>query len=138
MEMIAFHIFVIVNTIEGCHNYTTHNESWRNVNNNMVVQPNTTSCDNKKLMTNGWHRFIGASGTRLHTQCPNSVNKCGTASPGWVIGEHPEVFGKTTNNILHFHKFYCADDFGSVEIKNCGHYKYSVLVLWLWYLYCVT
>jgi len=66
MEMIAFHIFVIVNTIEGCHNYTTHNESWRNVNNNMVVQPNTTSCDNKKLMTNGWHRFIGVSGTRLH------------------------------------------------------------------------
>ena len=132
-KLISLYFFFVVHSIEGCYNYTTHNDNWRNVNSNMVVQPNTTSCDHKNLMTPGWHRFVGASGTRLHTKCPDSGNKCGTTSPGWVVGEHPVAVGETTKNTLYFHTFYCADDFGSVEIKNCGNffsYRFTNIPVW--------
>ena len=123
--------------IEGCFNYTMHNESWRNINtNSSIIQSNSTSCD-AKFLREGWHRFTGPAGTQLYTKCPNAKNICGTASPGWVEeGENQKEagsIGESRNAMLHFNSHYCAADFGSVEIMNCGGfntYKFVKIPYW--------
>jgi len=107
--------------LDGCYNYRTHNESWRNINSIGGAQPNTTSCDAERLK-DGWHRFIGGAGSVLYgNNCVNGT-RCGTRSPGWLIGSHPTISGAKTNATLHFNSFYCADDFGLVDIRNCGNF----------------
>ena len=126
--------FLIVSKIEGCFNYTVHNESWRNINtNSSAIQLNSTSCD-AQFLREGWHRFTGPAGTKLYTRCPNSRNRCGTASPGWVAGgSYPSELGQSSSLTMHFHSFYCADDFGTVLVKNCGGfytYKFQRIPYW--------
>ena len=37
----------------------------------------------------GWYRFAGDAGSRIPTTAPG-INKCGTASPGWMNSSYPE------------------------------------------------
>jgi len=89
------------------------------------------------MLKNGWHRFsAGNNGKTLYSgNCVSRVNgrRCGTKSPGWMVGSHPTIAGAQSNATLYFHSFYCADDFGSVEIRNCGNfftYRFTKLPYW--------
>ena len=132
-------IFYTVSMIKACFNYTTHSEGWRNINQTLsttIIQPNTTSCDAKYLTDGEWHRFTGQAGTKLYTQCPDTKNICGTKSPGWVEenGENESgSIGVSKIALLHFNSHYCAADFGSVEIMDCGSfttYKFLKIPYW--------
>ena len=111
------------------------NDGWRNIINssNSTIQSNETSCD-ARYLREGWHRFTGAAGTKLYSRCPNSGNRCGTRSPGWIAdSKYPTVLGESQRMKLHYHSFYCADDFGSVLVKNCGGfftYKFDKIPYW--------
>ena len=127
-----FFCFITVSKIEGCYHYKIHSDLWRNINSNMSIQPANISCDINTLKY-GWHRFVGTSGTQLHTRCPNSRNKCGTVNPGWIIGKHPDTAGEGSKNTLHFRNLACGDVFGSVVIRNCGNfftYKFTKFPTW--------
>lgn len=127
--------------IKECVNYTEHNEGWRNINNinSSTIQPNATSCDARYFLNGGWHRFIGHAGTKLYTHCPGTKNICGTASPGWIHEkqENENTRSRSTGESrvarLHFNSHYCAADFGSVEIMECGTfttYKFLDIPYW--------
>ena len=124
-----YYYFHVVGHIEGCFNYTTHNDPWRHVWSR--ANNTNTTCDYRKLST-GWHRFIG-NGTKLYNGSCVSIGKCGTRSPGWMRGSYPTVIGAKVNATIHFHTYYCADDFGVVSIRNCGSFftfKFTKLPYW--------
>ena len=107
--------------MDGCLNYTVHNESWRNINSNSTVQSNSTSCDAQFLMS-GWHRFTGAAGNMLYNRRLNSTNRCGTEIPGWSRGgSKPTGIGRPRLDTMAF-RFPQYDKFGLAFIKNCGDF----------------
>ena len=115
--------------IEGCFNYTMHNEGWRNVNSsNTTIQQNSTSCD-VRYLREGWHRFTGAAGTKIYT--PGSCKSCGTRNPGWVShGLYPSNPGESSILSLNFaSRFDLRNncDFvyrfsEAVVVRNCGDF----------------
>lgn len=127
-----------MSNIEGCFNYTMHNESWRNINSSSRIQPNSSSCDARYLRTE-WHRFTGAAGTKLHAKCPETNNKCGTANPGWIVDNKDQPFsnmlaiGESKKVMLHFNSLYCAADYGTVDVMECGGFvTYRFLYIPYW------
>uniref|UniRef100_A0A7M5WI73 Uncharacterized protein n=1 Tax=Clytia hemisphaerica TaxID=252671 RepID=A0A7M5WI73_9CNID len=115
-----------VEEVEGCSNYTMHNESWRNVHHNSTIQSNETSCD-ARFLTTGWHRFGGEAGTQLYNGCP-APGSCGTRSPGYLSQNVSIPLGDSRPVRIYFRTFYCGDDYGTVVITNCARfYTYKFL-----------
>ncbi|XP_057295079.1 uncharacterized protein LOC130623591 isoform X2 [Hydractinia symbiolongicarpus] len=121
-------------TITECYNYTLHQESWRlyELNNNSNNQTNQSSCDGRNLK-NGWHRFDVGIGTKILSNCTNAPNQCGTRSPGWMQGPHPEVDDGIVSRNLRYYTHYCGDDHGAVLVRNCGNfytYRFGNIPYW--------
>ena len=133
----------LVSKIEGCSNYTTHNESWRNIGNYDGYQPSSSvSCD-YLFLRDGWHRFTGPAGTRIYTGCPNSRHKCGKQYPGGVqSGSYPHLPGHFSTLKLGFRSYHgCYQGYttGSVVVKNCGDFfihKFNRIPNQCWFGVC--
>ena len=126
--------------IEGCSNYTIHNEFRRNINSsNSYNQLNSTSCDFRYLRE-GWHRFTGAAGTIIYTQTPGSCNSCGTRNPGWIShGLYPKNPGQSSTLSMgitwdyYRHNCYGFTEREPVVVRNCGDfYTYKFLSFPSW------
>ena len=69
----------------------------------------------------GWHRFQGAAGTKMVTECPEQ-NSCDTTSPIWLNGDHPAVAQSTVTRNVCINKNACCKITFPIEVKNCGSY----------------
>ncbi|XP_057294547.1 oncoprotein-induced transcript 3 protein-like [Hydractinia symbiolongicarpus] len=121
-------------TITECYNYTLHQESWRlyELDNNSNDQTNQSSCDARNLKY-GWHRFDVGIGTKILSNWINAPNHCGTRSPGWLQGPHPEVDDDIVSQNLRYYKHYCGDKHGEVLVRNCGNfYTYRFVNIPYW------
>lgn len=124
---------------DGCNNYNFHDEPWRKLTNKnqglSSLQLVRKSCDAVHLRS-GWHRFsssLSNNNGKLSSKCPGSRNHCGTARPGWVNGSYPVNYGEIRTGTLQYYSFYCADDNGKVQIRNCGNffvYKFIDIPYW--------
>ena len=126
-------LYILVSAIEECNNYTEHTEAWRKYSFNSTIEDNSTSCD-ATFLKHGWHRFTGAAGTQLYSQCTYSGYRCGTRSPGWLLGSHPSspVDG-VVNKYVRYYTYYCADGHAEIKIRNCGNffvYNFHDLPYW--------
>ncbi|RDD43408.1 Deleted in malignant brain tumors 1 protein [Trichoplax sp. H2] len=80
-------------------------------------------CDRTQFKNNFWYRFNGGRNSQMIAQGRVSMLKCGTISPGWLVGNHPAVTeGIATGKVCftwgpspcHWNR--------TINIKNCGNY----------------
>ena len=105
---------VIFNPLLGCSNYTTLNESNRAMTYNRSI---SYLCD---ANLNGWYRFNGEAGTQMADSCVN-VYHCGTESPGWLNGTHPDLNDGAVRRKVCFSSFdNCCHHSNEITVQHCG------------------
>ena len=77
----------------------------------------TSLCDDG--LTEGWYRFEGGAGTRMPTKLVG-MNRCGTAYPGWLNGNHPTVADGVVTRKVCFHQ--CDGNSNIIKVKKCTSY----------------
>ena len=77
----------------------------------------TNLCDDQ--LKEGWYRFKGGAGTKMPTT-QVEMNRCGTAFPGWLNGNHPTVADGEVVRKVCFHQ--CDDNSLIIKVKNCASY----------------
>ena len=112
--LLRIHSCVIFNPLLGCSNYTTLNESNRAMTYNRSI---SYLCD---ANLNGWYRFNGEAGTQMADSCVN-VYHCGTESPGWLNGTHPDLNDGAVRRQVCFSSFdNCCQHSNEITVQHCG------------------
>ena len=69
----------------------------------------------------------------LQNKCTDAQNRCVVKNPGWLDRSHPTVYEGVVEAQVYFYQFYCASDYGSVRVRNCGsYYVYQFTYLPYW------
>jgi cysteine-rich repeat protein len=78
-----------------------------------------TECDKTG---DSWYRLTGGAGSQMPTT-PPEIYACGTDSPGWLNGEHPQVLDGAVDRQVCFHGKgdTCFLDV-TIKVRNCGEY----------------
>ena len=112
--LLRIHSCVIFNPLLGCSNYTTLNESNRAMTYNRSI---SYLCD---ANLNGWYRFTGEAGTQMADSCVNMYH-CGTESPGWLNGTHPDLNDGAVRRQVCFSSFdNCCHHSNEITVQHCG------------------
>ena len=112
--LLRIHSCVTFNPLLGCSNYTTLNESNRAMTYNRSI---SYLCD---ANLNGWYRFNGEAGTQMADSCVN-VYHCGTESPGWLNGTHPDLNDGAVKRQVCFSSFdNCCHHSNEITVQHCG------------------
>ena len=105
---------VTFNALLGCSNYTILNESNRAMTYNRSI---SYLCD---ANLNGWYRFNGEAGTQMADSCVNMYH-CGTESPGWLNGTHPDLNDGAVKRQVCFSSFgNCCYHSNEITVQHCG------------------
>ncbi|XP_072524060.1 uncharacterized protein [Salminus brasiliensis] len=111
---------------DPCYNYTILNDPWRSTNNTAT----TTHCDTSVNWV-GWYRlFYQGQSAKMPESCVSS-NVCGTTSPLWLSGSHPQledgvvfrpICGSYSNLCCYFHS-------SPIRVKACpgNYYVYEFI-----------
>ncbi len=103
---------------DPCQTYRELGEGNRNVSFNDGAG-GITICDQVGWQP-GWHRFVGAAGTRMPTQAPAEF-ACGTHAPGWLDGAHPAVGDGIVDRRVCFNWSGNTCNWNAnVQVRNCG------------------
>ncbi|XP_073250462.1 uncharacterized protein [Porites lutea] len=101
-------------SVSGCSNYTTLNDSNRAMTHNRSI---SYLCD---ANLNGWYRFNGEAGTQMADSCVNMYH-CGTESPGWLNGTHPDLADGAVKRQVCFSSFdNCCHHSNEITVQHCG------------------
>ena len=112
--LLRIHHCLTFNPLLGCSDYTTLNESNRAMTYNRSI---SYLCD---ANLNGWYRFNGEAGTQMADSCVNMYH-CGTESPGWLNGTHPDLNDGAVKRQVCFSSFdNCCHYSNEVTVQNCG------------------
>ena len=77
-------------------------------------------CD--KQLSEGWYRFVGASGTKMPTTRVPAY-RCGTDWSGWLDGAHPTVEdGKVLREVCFSDRSTGCKYIKATIVINCGSY----------------
>ena len=69
---------------------------------------------------NGWYRFNGEAGTQMADSCVN-MYYCGTESPGWLNGTHPDLNDGAVRRQVCFSSFdNCCHHSNEITVQHCG------------------
>ena len=69
---------------------------------------------------NGWYRFTGEAGTQMADSCVNMYH-CGTESPGWLNGNHPDLTDGAVKRQVCFSSFdNCCYHSNEITVQHCG------------------
>ncbi|XP_038618932.1 uromodulin-like [Tachyglossus aculeatus] len=83
------------------------------------------TCD---INRQGWHRFMGRGGVRMPETCV-PINRCNTAAPMWLRGQHPSSEEGIVNRTAcaHWSENCCLWQ-TNVQVKACpgGFYVYNL------------
>ncbi|RDD43574.1 Neurogenic locus notch-like protein 1, partial [Trichoplax sp. H2] len=103
-------------SIYPCQNYRFLNDSSRSV----YAQLQSSLISDEKL-NNSWYRFNGGQDSQaILTKCVETYGKCGSLSPGWMRGKHPQVGDGIVNRTACFYFFSdCCAFKASIQVKNC-------------------
>ena len=108
------HHCITCNPPLGCSNYTNLNESNRALTYNRSI---SYLCD---ANLNGWYRFTGEAGTQMADSCVNMYH-CGTESPGWLNGTHPDLNDGAVKRQVCFSSFdNCCHYSNEITVQHCG------------------
>ena len=108
------HHCVTCNPPLGCSKYTTLNASNRAMSYNGSI---SYLCD---ANLNGWYRFTGEAGTQMADSCVNMYH-CGTESPGWLNGTHPDLNDGAVKRQVCFSSFdNCCHHSSEITVQHCG------------------
>ena len=114
LDTVWIHDCVTCNPLLGCSNYTTLNESNRAMTYNRSI---SYLCD---ANLNGWYRFNGEAGTQMADSCVNMYH-CGTESPGWLNGTHPDLNDEAVKRQVCFSSFdNCCHHSNEITVQHCG------------------
>ena len=112
--LLRVHHCVTFNPLLGCSNYTTLNDSNRAMTHNRSI---SYLCD---ANLNGWYRFNGKAGTQMADSCVNMYH-CGTESPGWLNGTHPNLTEGAVKRQVCFSSFdNCCHHSNEITVQHCG------------------
>ena len=112
--LLRIHHCVTFNPLLRCSNYTTLNESNRAMTYNRSI---SYLCD---ANLNGWYRFTGEAGTQMADSCVNMYH-CGTESPGWLNGTHPDLNDGAVKRQVCFSSFdNCCHHSNEITVQHCG------------------
>ena len=112
--LLRIHHWVTCNPLLGCSNYTYLNESSRAMTYTKSV---SYPCD---ANLNGWYRFTGEAGTQMADSCVNTYH-CGTESPGWLNGTHPDLTDGAVKRQVCFSSFdNCCHHSNEITVQHCG------------------
>ena len=112
--LLRIHHCVTFNPLLGCSNYTTLNDSNRAMTHNRSI---SYLCD---ANLNGWYRFNGKAGTQMADSCVNMYH-CGTESPGWLNGTHPNLTEGAVKRQVCFSSFdNCCHHSNEITVQHCG------------------
>uniref|UniRef100_A0A8C5Q766 Uromodulin n=1 Tax=Leptobrachium leishanense TaxID=445787 RepID=A0A8C5Q766_9ANUR len=76
----------------------------------------------------GWYQFKGSGGVRMPEFCPSTYS-CGTSSPMWLSGSHPQLADGIVNRTVCANwNGYCCYWSANVQIKACpgGYHVYKL------------
>ena len=108
------HHCITCNPPLGCSNYTTLNAPNRAMTYNKSI---SYLCD---ANLNGWYRFTGEAGTQMADSCVNMYH-CGTESPGWLNGTHPDLNDGAVKRQVCFSSFdNCCHHSNEITVQHCG------------------
>ena len=111
---LRIHHCVTCDLLLGCSNYITLNESNRAMTYKRRI---SYLCD---ANLNGWYRFAGEAGTQMADSCVNMYH-CGTESPGWLNGTHPDLTDGAVKRQVCFSSFdKCCHHSNEITVQNCG------------------
>ena len=112
--LLRIHHCATCNPLLGCSNYTYLNESSRAMTYNKSI---SYLCD---ANLNGWYRFTGEAGTQMADSCVNMYH-CGTESPGWLNGTHPDLTDGAVKRQVCFSSFdNCCHHSNEITVQHCG------------------
>ena len=112
--LLGIHHCVTFNPLLGCSSYTTLKESNRAMTYNRSI---SYLCDSN---LNGWYRFTGEAGTQMADSCVNMYH-CGTESPGWLNGTHPDLTDGAVKRQVCFSSFdNCCHHSNEITVQHCG------------------
>ena len=103
---------------DPCYHYK--NLSDANREKSYVTPYGSVLCDSK--LSEGWYRFVGASGTKMPTtRVP--AHRCGTEWSGWLDGAHPRVEdGVVRRTVCFSDRSTGCKYIKATIVKNCGSY----------------
>ena len=109
---------------DPCYNYRNLSEA--NRKRSYDTPHGSELCDNS--LPEGWHRFVGAAGTKMPTTRVPAF-RCGTDWSGWLDGAHPAVEdGEVSREVCFSDRFTGCRYSIKILVKNCG----------LFYIYKLT
>ncbi|KAK3703840.1 hypothetical protein QZH41_012446 [Actinostola sp. cb2023] len=78
----------------------------------------------------GWHRFVGAAGSRMADTCVPKY-RCDTNAPGWLSGGQPNVQdGMVSRKVCFNWSGNCCHSYKTIMVRNCGSfYVYKLITL---------
>jgi hypothetical protein len=106
-----------------CSSYTDIDDSTRLAS----YTGGTDSCDQTMFPSPTWVRFTGGSGVSL-SNCPVTLQHCGTNVTGWYSGVYPAIAGDTTEGVVCFNWAIDTCSWQTfIQITNCnGYYVYEL------------
>lgn len=125
--MIADYLRIFIFAADVCHRYRNLTDADRRYDHKTT---DNAKCDYE---LDGWHRFRGAAGTKMVTECPD-YKTCGTNFPAWLSEDHPTVTQGRVLKAVCIRKSpgggHCCDTTVNINVKNCGtFYVYELLPL---------
>ena len=103
---------------DPCYHYKNLSDANRNIS--YVTPPGSELCD--KQLSEGWYRFVGASGTKMPTTRVPAY-RCGTVWSGWLNAAHPTVEDGEVRRTVCFSDRSTGCTYSILTfVKNCGSY----------------
>ena len=103
---------------DPCYHYKNLRNADRKIS--YVTPDGLELCD--KQLSEGWYRFVGASGTKMPTTRVPAY-RCGTDWPGWLDGAHPTVEdGEVLRTVCFSDRSSGCKVSKEISVKSCGSY----------------
>ena len=103
---------------DPCYHYKNLSDANRKIS--YVTPHGSELCD--KQLSEGWYRFVGASGTKMPTTRVPAY-RCGTDWSGWLDGAHPTVEdGVVRRKVCFSDRSTGCKSMKATTVKNCGSY----------------
>ena len=103
---------------DPCYNYRNLSEA--NRKSSYDTPHGSELCDNS--LSEGWHRFVGAAGTKMPTTRVPAY-RCGTNWSGWLMTAHPTLEdGEVLRTVCFSDRSTGCKHSNEISVKNCGSY----------------
>ena len=103
---------------DPCYHYKNLSAANRKIS--YLTPQGSELCD--RQLSEGWYRFVGASGTKMPTTRVPAY-RCGTDWSGWLDGAHPTVEdGKVLRKVCFSDRSTGCKDTTGTTVINCGSY----------------